>query len=137
VPSLESLISLIKATKVWKSAMIMSNRFVFISILICHSVSVTAFVNPSTLLGSSTSSVLTSHGNKYSRVSSRRGNRGTALFMSTSTGKDFYRILGVSRDADAKTIKSAYRRKAKEFHPGKILVHVDVWYPCNNSWIFI
>ena len=31
--------------------------------------------------------------------------------------KDLYQILGVSRDADDKTIKSAYRRLAKKYHP--------------------
>ena len=31
--------------------------------------------------------------------------------------KDYYTILGVSREADAKTIKSAYRKKAKQYHP--------------------
>ncbi len=30
---------------------------------------------------------------------------------------DYYQILGVSRDADPKTIKSAYRRLIKEYHP--------------------
>lgn len=45
----------------------------------------------------------------------------TSLHMSTrnrnANEKDFYQILGLSRDADLKTIKSAYRKKAREFHP--------------------
>lgn len=39
--------------------------------------------------------------------------------MSTrgTTNRDFYAILGVSRNADAAEIKSAYRKLAKEYHP--------------------
>jgi molecular chaperone DnaJ len=33
--------------------------------------------------------------------------------------EDFYQLLGVSRDADAATIKSAYRRLAMECHPDR------------------
>jgi curved DNA-binding protein len=33
--------------------------------------------------------------------------------------KDYYRTLGIKPDADLKTIKSAYRKLAKEYHPDK------------------
>jgi curved DNA-binding protein len=33
--------------------------------------------------------------------------------------KDYYKILGVERDADAKSIKRAYRKLAVQFHPDK------------------
>ena len=31
--------------------------------------------------------------------------------------KDYYEVLGVVPEADAKTIKSAYRKLAREYHP--------------------
>ena len=31
--------------------------------------------------------------------------------------KDYYEILGVSPDADEKTIKQAYRKLARQYHP--------------------
>ena len=31
--------------------------------------------------------------------------------------KDYYEILGITRDADAQTIKSAYRKLARKYHP--------------------
>ena len=31
--------------------------------------------------------------------------------------RDYYEVLGVSKDASAAEIKSAFRKKAKEFHP--------------------
>ena len=30
---------------------------------------------------------------------------------------DFYELLGVARDADADTLKRAYRRMARQYHP--------------------
>jgi|Transcript_16418 molecular chaperone DnaJ len=43
----------------------------------------------------------------------------TSLFMSSrqQTGRDFYRILGVSRNADTKEIKAAFRKMARQYHP--------------------
>ncbi|KAF9558176.1 DnaJ-domain-containing protein [Agrocybe pediades] len=39
--------------------------------------------------------------------------------LKQSKQKDYYKILDVSRDADAKTIKKAYRKQAKKAHPDK------------------
>ena len=33
--------------------------------------------------------------------------------------EDYYEILGVARDADAETIKKAFRKLALEFHPDR------------------
>lgn len=39
--------------------------------------------------------------------------------LKQSKSKDYYKVLGVSRDADAATIKRAYRKKTKTAHPDK------------------
>ena len=31
--------------------------------------------------------------------------------------RDYYEVLGIARDADAGTIKKAYRKLAKKYHP--------------------
>ncbi|KZO93810.1 DnaJ-domain-containing protein [Calocera viscosa TUFC12733] len=39
--------------------------------------------------------------------------------LKQSKQKDYYKVLGVSRDADERTVKKAYRRAAKSAHPDK------------------
>ncbi|KAK0522179.1 hypothetical protein OC834_006379 [Tilletia horrida] len=39
--------------------------------------------------------------------------------LKLSKTKDYYKVLGVARDADERTIKKAYRTLAKKFHPDK------------------
>jgi DnaJ homolog subfamily C member 3 len=42
-----------------------------------------------------------------------------------SKKRDYYKILGVSRDADARTIRKAYRDMSKKYHPDKYRGDLD------------
>jgi molecular chaperone DnaJ len=56
---------------------------------------------------------LRTHGSQ--QMSARIGGSRTGVV--TFASRDFYQILGVDRNADKKTIKSAYRQLARKFHP--------------------
>lgn len=49
----------------------------------------------------------------------RAGLRKAQVALKQSKTKNYYKILGVSRQADIKVIKKAYRKKALEHHPDK------------------
>mmetsp|Transcript_27952 Transcript_27952/g.39303 ORF Transcript_27952/g.39303 Transcript_27952/m.39303 type:complete len:442 (+) Transcript_27952:129-1454(+) len=55
----------------------------------------------------------------YTPRSSQASQQKTSLFMSSrgTANRDFYAMLGISRGADTKEIKSAYRKLAKQYHP--------------------
>lgn len=41
------------------------------------------------------------------------------IVLKRSKNKDYYKVLGVARDADDRQIKSAYRKASKQHHPDK------------------
>ena len=49
--------------------------------------------------------------------SNSRSKRRRGYCVVVRAAADYYDVLGVARDADKKTIKSAYRQKARKFHP--------------------
>ena len=107
----------------------MCKTFLF-SVLCCGCVwwnNVTAFspssLSPSTTTSTtrSTTSTTATRPHSFNGHNNRKTMTTTSLQMSSrgaGTGRDFYKILGVSRNADTSEIKRAYRKLAKELHPG-------------------
>ena len=47
------------------------------------------------------------------------------LELKKSKRKDYYKILGVGKDANEDAIKKAYRKRALVHHPGTLFFHVS------------
>ena len=45
--------------------------------------------------------------------------RNAKLELKKSQRKDYYKIMGVSKDASESEIKTAYKRLALKYHPGR------------------
>ena len=55
--------------------------------------------------------------------------------LKQSKKRDYYKILGVARNADKKTIKKAYRKLAATHHPDAVLKDLD--NPVSIEKVFI
>ena len=54
--------------------------------------------------------------------------------LKQSKKRDYYKVLGVDRDADTKTIKKAYRRMTKIAHPDKETGSEEKMAAVNQAW---
>ena len=52
-------------------------------------------------------------------AASAKSEKAAALISRIAATDDYYKVLGVPRDADAAAIKKAYRKAALQLHPDK------------------
>jgi len=58
------------------------------------------------------------------------------IALKKSLRKDYYKILGIDRNANDDEIKKAYKKRALVHHPGKLclidlfilLIYLNMWY---------
>lgn len=89
-----------------------------------------SYSSPLVIPGSTTTvtTTTTTSSNNYNNNRRTQSTTSTSLFMASrpGTGRDFYKILNVQRNADVAEIKRAYRKLAKEYHPGTFFINFSV-----------